>query len=225
MARKNEPEISSTKLEIAKKQLEKQFGKGILTRGSERVMGVEFFSSQSIGVDRALGGGWPRGRMIEIMGPESSGKTTLTLHAIAEVQKQGGTAAFIDMEHALDPIYATALGVNMDELFISQPDHAQQALSVVDALVATGDIALVVIDSVAALVPQQEMDGEMGASNMGLHARLMSQAMRKLAGITYKTGTTIIWINQIRMKIGVVFGNPETCVSPSTKITWRKMHK
>jgi recombination protein RecA len=207
---KQEEEKKASPIELAKKALEKQFGQGIITQGAGRVMDVEFFSSQSIGIDKALGGGWPRGRMIEVYGPESSGKTTLCLHAIAQVQKEGGTAAFIDMEHALSPKYAASLGVDMEALMVSQPDNAQQALSIVETLVRTGAVELIVIDSVAALVPQQEIEGEMGDSNMGIHARLMSQAMRKLAGITYKTKTSIMWINQIRMKIGVMFGSPET---------------
>jgi len=212
MARKNEEqkEEKGTSLELAQKSLAKQYGDGIIQRGSQQVMDVDFFSSQSIGIDKALGGGWPMGRMVEVYGPESSGKTTLCLHAIAQVQSLGHIAAFIDMEHALDPAYALALGVDMEELLVSQPDNAQQALNIVETLVRTGEVKLIVVDSVAALVPQQEIEGEMGDSNMGIHARLMSQAMRKLSGITYKTGTTIMWINQIRMKIGVMFGSPET---------------
>ena len=165
----------------------------------------------SIGLDLALGvGGYPRGRVIEIYGPESSGKTTLTIHAIAEVQKQGGIAAFIDAEHAFDSVYASSLGVDIDNLLISQPDNGEQALEIADHLISSGAVDLVVVDSVAALTPKSEIDGEMGDSKMGLHARLMSQALRKLTATISKTGCTCIFINQIRMKIGVMFGNPET---------------
>jgi recombination protein RecA len=167
-------------------------------------------SSGSLSLDLALGGGYPKGRILEIYGPESSGKTTLTLHAIAEVQKQGGTAAFIDAEHALDPAYARRLGVDTDNLLVSQPDNGEQALEIAETLVRSNAVDLVVVDSVAALVPQAEIDGDMGDSHMGLQARLMSQALRKLTGIISKSKTTVIFINQIRMKIGVMFGNPET---------------
>lgn len=197
-------------LEIVKGAIEKQFGKGAVIHGTDTIPGVEFFSSGCIGLDRALGGGWAKGRIVEIYGPESSGKTTLCLHAIAEVQRNGGMAAFIDAEHAFDPAYAKNLGVNVDNLLFSQPNNGEQALNIVEMMVRSGAIQLIVIDSVAALTPQKEIEGEMGDSNMGIQARLMSQAMRKLDGIAYKTGTTIMFINQIRMKIGVMFGNPET---------------
>lgn len=180
-------------------------------RLGERVhMKVETSSSGSIALDSALGGGYAKGRIIEIYGPESSGKTTLTLHAIAEVQKAGGTAAFIDAEHALDPEYARKIGVNIDELIVSQPDNGEQALEIVDALVRSNAVDLVVVDSVAALTPKAEIDGNMGDSFMGLQARLMSQALRKITGVINKSHCTVIFINQIRMKIGVMFGNPET---------------
>jgi len=194
-------------------QIEKQFGKGSIMRlGDEAArMDVESVSTGSLELDIALGvGGLPKGRIIEIYGPESSGKTTLTLHAIAEAQKSGGVAAFVDAEHALDPKYAKNIGVDIDNLIVSQPDNGEQALEIVDALVRSGAIDLIVVDSVAALVPKAEISGEMGDSHMGLQARLMSQALRKLAGISKKAGTTIIFINQLRMKIGIVFGNPET---------------
>ena len=199
-------------IETALSQIEKAFGKGSIMRlGQRPVMEVETISTGSIGLDAALGvGGLPKGRIIEIFGPESSGKTTLTLHAIAEAQKAGGTCAFIDAEHALDPVYAKKLGVNIDELIISQPDTGEQALEIADTLVRSGAIDLLVIDSVAALVPKAEIEGEMGDSHMGLQARLMSQALRKLTGSISKTHCMIIFINQIRMKIGVMFGNPET---------------
>jgi recombination protein RecA len=171
---------------------------------------VELIPSGALSLDLALGGGYPKGRIIEIYGPESSGKTTLTLHAIAEVQRAGGTAAFIDAEHALDPAYAKRLGVDTDNLLVSQPDNGEQALEIAETLVRSNAVDLVVVDSVAALVPQAEIDGEMGDSHMGLQARLMSQALRKLTGIISKSKTTVIFINQIRMKIGVMFGNPET---------------
>lgn len=203
---------SEKSLNTALSALEKQFGKGIIMRGNERVgLDVETFPTGSMGLDRALGvGGYPVGRIIEIFGPEGSGKTTLTLHAIAEIQKRGGTAAFIDAEHALDPKYATAIGVDMGKLLISQPDCGEDALEIAETLVLSGAVKIVVIDSVAALVPRAEINGEMGDSHVGLQARLMSQALRKLAGATYKTGTTVFFINQLRMKIGVMFGNPET---------------
>jgi len=193
-------------------QIERQFGKGsIMKLGSMPVMDVPTIPSGSIALDLALGvGGLPRGRVIEIYGPESSGKTTLALHAVANTQKQGGIAAFIDAEHALDTSYARKLGVNCDELLVAQPDTGEQALEIADMLVRSGAIDIMVIDSVAALVPRAEIEGEMGDSHMGLQARLMSQALRKLTGTISKTMTTIIFINQIRMKIGVVFGNPET---------------
>ena len=193
-------------------QMDKQFGKGaVLQLGSRNVLPVKVISSGSISVDGALGvGGFPRGRVTEIFGPESSGKTTLALHVIAEAQAAGGSAAFIDAEHALDPAYARNLGVNVDDLLVSQPDCGEQALEITNALVQTAAIDVVVVDSVAALVPKAELEGEMGDSFMGLHARLMSQAMRKLTGSIAKTNTCLIFINQVREKIGVVFGNPET---------------
>jgi recombination protein RecA len=199
-------------LDAALSQIEKSFGKGsIMKLGKQEALEVEATSTGSLGLDIALGvGGLPRGRVIEIFGPESSGKTTLTLHVIAEAQKKGGTCAFIDAEHALDPVYARKLGVNVDELLISQPDTGEQALEIADTLVRSGAIDILVIDSVAALVPKAELEGEMGDSHMGLQARLMSQALRKLTGSISKSNTTIIFINQIRMKIGVMFGNPET---------------
>lgn len=192
--------------------IEKQFGKGsIMKLGSDAHLNIEATSSGSITLDVALGvGGYPKGRIVEIYGPESSGKTTFALHAIAEVQKNGGRAAFIDAEHALDPVYAKNLGVNLDELLLSQPDTGEQALDICEALVRSEIIDLVVIDSVAALVPQAEIEGEMGDSHVGLQARLMSQALRKLSGTLNKTKTTAIFINQLREKVGVMFGNPET---------------
>jgi recombination protein RecA len=198
-------------LGLAMDQITKQFGDGSIRRlGDTQRVDVELISSGSLSVDLALGGGYPKGRIIEIYGPESSGKTTLTLHAIAEVQKAGGTAAFIDAEHALDPAYARRLGVDTDNLLVSQPDNGEQALEIAETLVRSNAVDLVVVDSVAALVPQAEIDGDMGDSHMGLQARLMSQALRKLTGIINKSKTTVIFINQIRMKIGVMFGNPET---------------
>jgi recombination protein RecA len=199
-------------LETAMAQVERQFGKGsIMKLGSQPVIRVPVISTGSIALDRALGmGGIPRGRVVEIFGPESSGKTTLALHAVAEAQKCDGIAAFIDAEHALDTSYARKLGVDCDELLVSQPDTGEQALEIADMLVRSGAIDILVIDSVAALVPRAEIEGEMGDSHMGLQARLMSQAMRKLTGTIGKTMTTVVFINQIRMKIGVVFGNPET---------------
>jgi len=191
--------------------IEKQFGAGsVMTLGTQAQLNVETTSSGSIALDAALGGGFAKGRIVEIYGPESSGKTTLTLHAIAEVQKAGGTAAFVDAEHALDPEYARKIGVNIDELIISQPDYGEQALEIVDALVRSGAVDLIVVDSVAALVPKAEIEGNMGDSFMGLQARLMSQALRKITGVISKSNCTVIFINQIRMKIGVMFGNPET---------------
>jgi len=196
---------------LAQEQIKKQFGDGAIRRlGDTTTVDVELFSSGALSLDLTLGGGYPKGRIIEIYGPESSGKTTLTLHAIAEVQKQGGTAAFIDAEHALDPAYARKLGVDTDNLLVSQPDNGEQALEIAETLVRSNAVDLVVVDSVAALVPQAEIDGDMGDSHMGLQARLMSQALRKLTGIINKSKTTVIFINQIRMKIGVMFGNPET---------------
>ena len=192
--------------------IEKQFGKGaIMKLGEKGVRNIDVVSSGSLALDQALGvGGYPKGRIIEIFGPESSGKTTLALHAIAEVQKLGGRAAFIDAEHALDPVYAKKLGVDTDELLLSQPDTGEQALEIVEALVRSGAMSIIVVDSVAALVPQAEIEGEMGDSHVGLQARLMSQALRKLNGTISKTNTTVIFINQLREKVGVMFGNPET---------------
>lgn len=200
-------------LEQALEQIQKQYGKGaIMKLGEEGLTGsVDVISTGSISLDLATGvGGYPRGRIIEIYGPESSGKTTLTLHAIAEAQKAGGKAAFIDAEHALDPVYAKNLGVGVDELLVSQPDTGEQALEICEMLARSGAIDLIVIDSVAALVPKAEIQGEMGDSHVGLHARLMSQALRKIAGTVNKTNTCVIFINQLREKIGVMFGNPET---------------
>ena len=199
-------------LDDAIKHIEKQFGKGSVMKLGERAdVSVDVIPTGSLTLDIALGiGGYPKGRIIEIYGPESSGKTTLTLHAIAEVQKQGGRAAFIDAEHAIDPVYAKNLGVNIDELILSQPDSGEQGLEIAETLVRSGAIDLVVVDSVAALVPQVELDGEMGEQQMGLQARLMSKALRKLSGVMNKTTCTIIFINQLREKIGVMFGNPET---------------
>ncbi|MEK7408211.1 MAG: recombinase RecA [Acidobacteriota bacterium] len=199
-------------IDLALSQLEKQFGRGsILRLGSRNVLPVTVISSGSISLDAALGvGGFPRGRVAEIFGPEASGKTTIALQVIAEAQKAGGTAAFIDAEHALDPGYAARLGVDTDNLLVSQPDYGEQALEITGALVASGAVDVVVIDSVAALVPKAELEGEMGDSHMGLQARLMSQALRKLAGSVSRTNTCLIFINQLREKIGVMFGNPET---------------
>ncbi|MFK5985787.1 MAG: recombinase RecA [Pseudomonadota bacterium] len=199
-------------LDAALSQIERQFGKGSVMRmGDAGVTQIETISTGSLGLDIALGvGGLPKGRVIEIYGPESSGKTTLTLQVIAETQKAGGTAAFIDAEHALDPIYAEKLGVDIDNLLVSQPDTGEQALEITDMLVRSGSVDVLVIDSVAALTPKAEIDGEMGDSHMGLQARLMSQALRKLTSIIKKSNTMVIFINQIRMKIGVMFGNPET---------------
>ncbi|ORU94496.1 MAG: DNA recombination/repair protein RecA [Cycloclasticus sp. symbiont of Poecilosclerida sp. M] len=200
-------------LSAALLQIEKQFGKGSVMRMGDgtSIPGIETYSTGSIALDVALGvGGLPRGRVVEIYGPESSGKTTLTLETIAQCQKAGGTAAFVDAEHALDPIYAAQIGVNMDELLVSQPDTGEQALEIVDMLVRSGAVDMVVIDSVAALTPRAEIEGDMGDSHMGLQARLMSQALRKLTGNIKRSNTLVVFINQIRMKIGVVFGNPET---------------
>jgi recombination protein RecA len=199
-------------LDMALKQIEKQFGKGsVMKLGEQADRKVSTSSSGSLTLDMALGvGGYPKGRIVEVYGPESSGKTTVALHAIAEVQKNGGQAAFIDAEHALDPAYAQKLGVNIDELLLSQPDTGEQALEIAEALVRSGAIDIIIIDSVAALVPKAEIEGEMGDSHMGLQARLMSQALRKLSGIINKSNCIAIFINQIREKIGVMFGNPET---------------
>ncbi|MBP1155932.1 MULTISPECIES: recombinase RecA [unclassified Paenibacillus] len=199
-------------LENALRQIEKQFGKGsIMKLGESTHMQVETIPSGSLALDIALGiGGFPRGRIIEVYGPESSGKTTVALHAIAEVQRAGGTAAFIDAEHALDPLYASKLGINIDELLLSQPDTGEQALEIAEALVRSGAVDIIVIDSVAALVPKAEIEGEMGDSHVGLQARLMSQALRKLSGAINKSKTITIFINQLREKVGVMFGNPET---------------
>ncbi|MBM4120771.1 MAG: recombinase RecA [Nitrospira sp.] len=200
-------------LDLALSQIEKQYGKGAIMRlgTSEASANVPAISTGSLGLDLALGiGGLPRGRVVEIFGPEASGKTTLTLHATAEVQKAGGTAAFVDAEHALDLVYAKKLGVNSDDLLVSQPDTGEQALEITETLVRSGAIDLVVVDSVAALVPRAEIEGEMGDAHMGLQARLMSQALRKLTAAIAKSNTTVIFINQIRMKLGVMFGNPET---------------
>jgi recombination protein RecA len=199
-------------IDAALSQMDKQFGRGCVLRlGSRNVLPVTVISSGSISVDAALGvGGYPRGRVIEIFGPESSGKTTMALQAIAQAQKTGGAAAFIDAEHALDAGYARQLGVDVDNLVVSQPDYGEQALEIVGALIGCGGIDIAVVDSVAALVPKAELDGEMGDSHMGLHARLMSQALRKLTGTVARTNTLLIFINQVREKIGVMFGNPET---------------
>ena len=199
-------------LEEALKKIEKEFGKGSIMRlGDEVDRKIEVISSGSIALDKALGvGGYPKGRIIEVYGPESSGKTTFALHAIANAQKNGGFAAFIDAEHALDPVYAKALGVDIENLILSQPDNGEQALDIAEALIKSGSVDILVVDSVAALVPEAELNGDMGDSHVGLHARLMSQAMRKLAGIINKTNCVAIFINQIREKVGVMFGNPET---------------
>jgi recombination protein RecA len=199
-------------IDLALVQMDKQFGKGAVLRlGGGPAAQIPVISSGSISIDSALGvGGFPRGRVIEMYGPESSGKTTIALQVIAEAQRGGGTAAFIDAEHALDPIYAKKLGVDVGNLLVSQPDYGEQALEITAALVSSGAVDVIVIDSVAALVPKAELDGEMGDSHMGLHARLMSQALRKLTGIAAKTNTCLFFINQVREKIGVMFGNPET---------------
>ncbi len=208
----DQPEERLKALDAALKKIEKKFGKGsIMKMGGKVDTKISTISSGSIAIDTGLGvGGYPRGRIIEIYGPESSGKTTVALHAVAEVQKRGGTAAYIDAENALDPAYATALGVNIDELLLSQPDTGEQGLEIADALVSSGAIDIIVVDSVAALVPKAEIEGEMGDSHVGLQARLMSQALRKLSGTINKTKTVAIFINQIREKVGVMFGNPET---------------
>lgn len=207
----NENVGKSKALGLALETIEKQFGKGsIMKLGEAHKTNVETISTGSLSLDLALGGGIPKGRIIEVYGPESSGKTTLTLHVIAEIQRNGGTAAFIDAEHALDPAYAKKVGVDTDNLLISQPDNGEQALEIAETLVRSNAVDLVVVDSVAALVPRAEIEGDMGDSHMGLQARLMSQALRKLTGIINRSNTTVIFINQIRMKIGVMFGNPET---------------
>ena len=208
----NEKEAKLKALQLTLDKLDKAYGKGTVMRmNDEALEEVEAISSGSLSLDAALGvGGYPRGRVIEIYGPEASGKTTLTLHAIAECQKSGGIAAFIDAEHAFDRYYAQSLGVDIDELIVSQPDHGEQALEIADNLIRSGAVDIVVIDSVAALTPKSEIEGEMGDSKMGLHARLMSQALRKLTASISKTQSTVIFINQLREKIGVMFGNPET---------------
>ena len=214
MAKEKKSAVKDTDaaLDDAISQIEKKFGKGSVMRLGDRIaVDVDVIPSGSLTLDKALGiGGYPKGRIIEIYGPESSGKTTLTLHAIAEAQKQGGKAAFIDAEHAIDPVYAKNLGVDIDELILSQPDSGEQALEIAEMLVRSGVIDLIVIDSVAALVPQVELDGEMGDAAVGLQARLMSKALRKLSGVMNKTNCTVIFINQLREKIGVMYGNPET---------------
>ena len=218
MAAKKEPAVQSTAvsdkkkaLETAMQQIEKMYGKGSIMRyGAESTLNVEAIPTGSLSLDIALGiGGVPKGRIIEIYGPESSGKTTLALHVLAEAQKMGGEVAFVDAEHALDPTYAKALGVNVEDMLISQPDTGEQALEITEALVRSGAIDVVVVDSVAALVPRAEIEGEMGDSFVGLHARLMSQALRKLTGVIAKTNTVVIFINQLREKVGVMYGNPE----------------
>ena len=218
MAAKKEPAVQSAAvsdkkkaLETAMQQIEKMYGKGSIMRyGAESTLNVEAIPTGSLSLDLALGiGGLPRGRIVEIYGPESSGKTTLALHVLAEAQKMGGEVAFVDAEHALDPTYAKALGVNVEDMLISQPDTGEQALEITEALVRSGAIDVVVVDSVAALVPRAEIEGEMGDSFVGLHARLMSQALRKLTGIINKTNTIVIFINQLREKVGVMYGNPE----------------
>ena len=214
MAKEKKTAVKDTDaaLDDAISQIEKKFGKGSVMRlGDRTAVDVDVIPSGSLTLDKALGiGGYPKGRIIEIYGPESSGKTTLTLHAIAQAQKQGGKAAFIDAEHAIDPVYAKNLGVDIDELILSQPDSGEQALEIAEMLVRSGVIDLIVIDSVAALVPQVELDGEMGDAAVGLQARLMSKALRKLSGVVNKTNCTVIFINQLREKIGVMYGNPET---------------
>jgi recombination protein RecA len=201
----------SQALQLAMSQIEKQFGKGSIMRlGEAHAVDVETIPTGSLSLDLALGGGIPKGRVIEVYGPESSGKTTLCLHAVAEVQRSGGTAAYVDAEHALDPAYAKRIGVDTDNLLLSQPDSGEQALEVVETLVRSNAVDIIVVDSVAALVPQAEIEGDMGDAHMGLQARLMSQALRKLTGVINKTKCTVIFVNQLRMKIGVMFGNPET---------------
>lgn len=207
----NEKSARLKAVELAVEQIERQFGQGsIMKLGEGMKVAVETIPTGSLSLDLALGGGIPQGRIIEIYGPESSGKTTLALHSVAEVQKRGGLAAFIDAEHAVDPEYASKIGVNLDDLLISQPDTGEQALEICETLVRSSAVDIVVVDSVAALVPRAEIEGDMGDSHMGLQARLMSQALRKLTGVIAKSKTTVIFINQLRMKIGVMFGNPET---------------
>src|SRR3990167_435651 len=204
-------EVKSQALKLAVDQIEKQFGAGSIMRlGETHKADVETIPTGSISLDLALGGGVPKGRVVEIFGPESSGKTTVSLHVVAEVQKAGGTAAYVDAEHALDPVYAKKIGVNTDNLLLSQPDSGEQALEVVETLVRSNAVDIIVVDSVAALVPQAEIEGDMGDAHMCLQARLMSQALRKLTGVISKTKCTVIFVNQLRMKIGVMFGNPET---------------
>jgi recombination protein RecA len=212
MVEEKEKSAKLKALQLTLDKLDKAYGKGtVMKMGDVAIEDIDAISSGSLGLDIALGvGGYPRGRVIEIYGPESSGKTTLTLHAIAEAQKAGGIAAFIDAEHAFDRFYAQNLGIDVDNLIISQPDHGEQALEITDNLISSGAIDIIVIDSVAALTPKSEIEGEMGDSKMGLHARLMSQALRKLTGTIHKTNCTVIFINQLREKIGVMFGNPET---------------
>lgn len=213
MAEKNNISVNDREkaLETAIARIERQFGKGAIMKLGQTAFNVEAISTGSIGLDMALGiGGVPKGRIVEIFGPESSGKTTVALHVVAQAQKNGGEAAFIDVEHALDPKYAKALGVDIDSLLVSQPDTGEQALEIAEALVRSGAIDIVVIDSVAAMVPRQEIEGEMGDSHVGLQARLMSQALRKLTGIVSKTNCVVIFINQLREKVGVMYGNPET---------------
>jgi recombination protein RecA len=199
-------------IDLAVAQIEKQFGQGsIMKLGSRKKIDIDVIPTGALSLDLALGiGGIPRGRIVEIYGPESSGKTTLAMHILAEAQKMGETVAFIDAEHAFDPTYAKAIGINIDEMFISQPDFGEQALEILETLVRSGGLGVIVVDSVAALTPRAEIEGEMGDSHMGLQARLMSQALRKITGIVSKTGTTVIFLNQLRMKIGIMFGNPET---------------
>ena len=213
MAEKNNISVNDREkaLETAISRIERQFGKGAIMKLGQTAFNVEAISTGSIGLDIALGiGGVPKGRIVEIFGPESSGKTTVALHVVAQAQKNGGEAAFIDVEHALDPKYAKALGVDINSLLVSQPDTGEQALEIAEALVRSGAIDIVVIDSVAAMVPRQEIEGEMGDSHVGLQARLMSQALRKLTGIVSKTNCVVIFINQLREKVGVMYGNPET---------------
>jgi recombination protein RecA len=220
MAKKADTKADTTKtansgksqaLQLAVDQIEKQFGKGSIMRlGESHKIDIEVIPTGSISLDLALGGGIPKGRIIEIYGPESSGKTTVCLHTVAEVQKHGGTAAYVDAEHALDPAYAKRIGVDTDNLLLSQPDSGEQALEVVETLVRSNAVDIIVVDSVAALVPQAEIEGDMGDAHMGLQARLMSQALRKLTGVINKSKCTVIFVNQLRMKIGVMFGNPET---------------
>ena len=209
---KEELKETEQKLDETLKQIQKMFGKGsVMKLGERQAVDVDVIPSGSLLLDDALGvGGYPKGRIIEIYGPESSGKTTLALHAIAECQKQGGRAAFVDAEHAIDPVYAKNLGVDVDELILSQPDNGEQALEIVEMLASSGAISLIIVDSVAALVPQAELDGEMGDNSVGLQARLMSKAMRKLAGVLNKQNCAVIFINQLREKVGVMYGNPET---------------